>query len=120
MSDGNINWREIDYGENGEVEQTQEDVERNIQVVDANIWEKVEATGNKINFVKDVVALYKYMKDPVVSWYRKGIVVSALVYFITPLDLVPDLMPLVGYLDDMGVIVAVMRFLGNELMAYYE
>lgn len=118
MTDGNINWREIDYGENGE--QSQEEIERNIQIVDANIWEKVEATGNKINFIKDVAALYKYMKDPSVSWYRKGIVVGALIYFITPLDVVPDLMPLVGYLDDLGVIVAVMKFLGNELASYYE
>ena len=43
-----------------------------------------------------------------------------MIYFISPIDAVPDLAPLVGYLDDLGVITAVLKFMGSELIPYYE
>jgi uncharacterized membrane protein YkvA (DUF1232 family) len=43
-----------------------------------------------------------------------------LVYFISPIDAIPDIAPLVGYLDDLGVITAVIKFLGSELIPYYD
>lgn len=88
--------------------------------VEQNIWEKLEKVGSKFSFTKDIVALFKYMTDGSVKWYRKSIVIAALLYFITPLDTIPDFAPFIGYLDDMGVIVAVLRFLGSELVPYYD
>ena len=88
--------------------------------IEERLWEKVERIGKKISFAKDIKALYNYMKDPSVPWYRKSIVVGALIYFISPIDAVPDLAPLVGYLDDLGVIMAVLKFMGSELIPYYE
>ncbi|MBM4172558.1 MAG: DUF1232 domain-containing protein [Ignavibacteria bacterium] len=88
--------------------------------VEERLWDKLERVGKKINFAKDVKALYKYMRDKYVPWYRKSIVVGALIYFISPIDTIPDLAPLVGYLDDLGVITAVMKFLGSELIPYYD
>ena len=82
--------------------------------------DELERVGKKISFFKDVKALYKYMMDPGVQWYRKSIVVGALIYFISPIDAIPDLSPLVGYLDDLGVITAVLKFLGSEIIPYYE
>ena len=35
-------------------------------------------------------------------------------------DLIPDLAPLVGYMDDLGVIAATLKFLGHELIPYYN
>ncbi len=89
-------------------------------VIDEKLWEKVERVGKKISFAKDLMALYKYLKDPAVQWYRKSIVVGALLYFITPIDAIPDIAPLVGYLDDLGVIAATLKYLGHELTPYYE
>jgi uncharacterized membrane protein YkvA (DUF1232 family) len=88
--------------------------------VDENLWSKVERLGKKISFAKDLMALYSYMKDPVVSWHRKAIVVMGLVYFISPIDAIPDIAPFIGYLDDLGVIAAVIKFLGSELIPYYD
>lgn len=95
-------------------------IEKEIREVEEGIWEKLERVGKKINFARDVKALYKYMSDRYVPWYRKSIVVGALIYFISPIDTIPDLAPLVGYLDDLGVITAVLKFLGSELIQYYE
>ncbi len=95
-------------------------VEKGVQEVEEGLWEKLERVGKKINFARDVKALYKYMRDKYVPWYRKSIVIGALIYFISPIDAVPDLAPLVGYLDDLGVITAVLKFMGSELIPYYE
>jgi uncharacterized membrane protein YkvA (DUF1232 family) len=95
-------------------------IEKEIREVEEGIWEKLERVGKKINFARDVKALYKYMRDRYVPWYRKSIVVGALIYFISPIDTIPDLAPLVGYLDDLGVITAVLKFLGSELIPYYS
>jgi len=88
--------------------------------IDENLWEKLERVGKKISFAKDILALVNYMRDPNVSWHRKSIVIGALIYFIVPIDAIPDIAPLVGYLDDLGVIAAVLKYLGNELIPYYN
>lgn len=96
-----------------------EEFEEKEKFVDENLWGKLEKSGKRISFAKDILALYRYMKDPFVKWYRKAIVVAALVYFIVPIDTIPDMTPLFGYLDDLGIITALLKYLGNELMNYY-
>jgi uncharacterized membrane protein YkvA (DUF1232 family) len=103
----------LDFGGESEAEDR-------IKFVEENLWEKLERVGKKISFAKDILALVKYMRDPLVSWHRKAIVVGALIYFISPVDTIPDIAPLVGYLDDLGVITAVLKFLGHELIPYYD
>ena len=98
----------------------EEDLEKNKKVVEDGLWTKLEQTGEKISFAKDVLALFRYMLDPDVAWYRKTIVVAALIYFISPIDTIPDLTPFFGYLDDLGVITAVLKFLGSEIIPYYN
>ncbi len=98
----------------------EEDYKEKTYYVEENLWSKVQRVGKKISFAKDVMALYSYMKDPFVSWHRKAIVVIGLVYFISPIDTIPDIAPLIGYLDDLGVIAAVVKFLGSELIPYYD
>jgi len=100
-------------------EEKMEDYKEKEKYVDENLWNKLEKSGRKVSFAKDILALYRYMKDPFVKWYRKAIVVAALVYFIVPIDTIPDLTPLFGYLDDLGVITALLKYLGSELIAYY-
>lgn len=88
--------------------------------VDENLWVKLERVGKKISFAKDILALYRYLKDPIISWHRKSIIIGALIYFITPIDAIPDIAPLIGYLDDLGVITALLKYLGSELIPYYQ
>ncbi|MBN1302209.1 MAG: DUF1232 domain-containing protein [Melioribacteraceae bacterium] len=95
-------------------------VKEGSEIVEERLWFKLEKFGKKISFARDVVALYQYLIDRRVSWHRKTIVVGALIYFIAPIDTIPDIAPLVGYLDDLGVITAVLKFLGSELIPYYE
>ncbi len=101
-------------------EEIKKEYEPKVEYVEENLWHKLEKSGKKISFAKDIKALYNYMKDPQVGWYRKAIIIAALIYFISPIDTIPDFAPLFGYLDDLGVIAALLKFLGSELVPYYE
>ena len=46
------------------------------------------------------------------------LVIAGLLYFVSPLDLIPDALPFVGYLDDITVIGFVLSSLGDELLKF--
>lgn len=104
---------ELDFGG---VKETDE----KIVYVEKNIWQKLAESGKKINFAKDILALINFMRDPLVKWQKKAIVVAGLIYFIVPIDAIPDLIPFAGYIDDLGVITALLKYLGKELVPYYN
>lgn len=122
MNQKDLQWREIDFPDEVDLDipQSQEQFKRDKEFVEYNLWQKLEQVGKKISFAKDIKALYNYMTDSRVSWHRKAIIVAALVYFISPIDAIPDIAPLIGYLDDLGVITALLKYLGHELMSYYD
>jgi uncharacterized membrane protein YkvA (DUF1232 family) len=92
----------------------------NARIVSEQFEEKIESVGKKLRFAQDVIALYRYFSDSSVAWQKKVIIVAALVYFISPIDAIPDLVPFAGYLDDFGVILAVTKFMQTELEPYYS
>jgi|SRR4030095_2293441 len=75
---------------------------------------------NVFKIFSHLKALKNYMLDKNVKWIKKSVVVAALLYFIAPLDAIPDFAPLVGYLDDIGIIAWVVRYLGREISSYYD
>ncbi|MBI5645366.1 MAG: DUF1232 domain-containing protein [Ignavibacteriae bacterium] len=80
---------------------------------------KMRDVGSRVRFAGDLIALWRYFTDTDVPWQRKVVVVFALLYFISPIDTIPDLAPFVGYLDDFGVILAVTKFMSDQLAPYY-
>ncbi len=50
--------------------------------------------------------LYYVLKSPDVSIKDKAMIIGALGYFILPVDLIPDFIPVAGYADDMAALVA--------------
>ena len=70
-----------------------------------------------ISIISKLRKLPAYLSDPDIPFLRKGVLLAALVYVISPIDLIPDI-PLIGWLDDMGVIGATWMYLLNELEKY--
>ena len=56
------------------------------------------------DMMSDVYALYLARGDPRIPWYAKAIIVLTVVYALSPIDLIPDFIPFIGYLDDLIII----------------
>lgn len=50
---------------------------------------------------REVLALYLAYKDPRVPWYAKLLAAGIVAYAFSPIDLIPDFIPVLGYLDDL-------------------
>jgi uncharacterized membrane protein YkvA (DUF1232 family) len=53
---------------------------------------------------KEVFAVYLAAKDPRTPWYAKGLIFLIVAYAFSPIDLIPDFVPVLGYLDDLIII----------------
>jgi uncharacterized membrane protein YkvA (DUF1232 family) len=52
----------------------------------------------------ETVALYLAARDPRTPWYAKWLVAGIVAYALSPIDLIPDFVPVLGYLDDLILI----------------
>jgi uncharacterized membrane protein YkvA (DUF1232 family) len=50
---------------------------------------------------RETYALYLAYRDPRVPWYAKAVAAAVVAYALSPIDLVPDFVPVLGYLDDL-------------------
>ena len=53
---------------------------------------------------RDVVALWLAARDPRVPWYAKVVAGAVAAYALSPVDLIPDFIPIIGYLDDLVIV----------------
>ena len=66
-----------------------------------------------------IQAFYKLLIDPKAQGIHKAIAVIALLYMISPFDLISDVIPGVGYLDDVAVILTAVSLIGKIVIAAY-
>ncbi|MEA3017815.1 MAG: hypothetical protein QOI38_2537 [Sphingomonadales bacterium] len=55
---------------------------------------------------RDAVALWIAARDPRVPWHAKALAGAVAAYALSPIDLIPDFIPLLGYLDDVLIVPA--------------
>jgi uncharacterized membrane protein YkvA (DUF1232 family) len=53
---------------------------------------------------RDVVAIALAVRDPRVPWYAKAVGVCVVAYALSPIDLIPDFVPVLGLLDDLVLV----------------
>lgn len=54
----------------------------------------------------EIRALYLAYRDPRVPWYARVFMAAVIGYFLSPIDLIPDFIPVLGYLDDLIIVPA--------------
>lgn len=73
---------------------------------------------------RDVVALWIAARDARVKWYAKGLAGAVAAYALSPVDLIPDFIPLLGFLDDLLIVPAgiwlVIRLIPPTLMVEFR
>ena len=73
-----------------------------------SFWEKVKKYALKAGkeVIEKALMLYYCLQEKDTPKWAKGVIVAALGYFIFPMDAIPDVTPVVGYADDLGVLAA--------------
>ena len=74
---------------------------------DSSFWNKVLSMAKKAGLKLIYVALLLYytLQSRNVSTKDKAIIYGALGYFILPIDIIPDYIPIIGYTDDMSILI---------------
>lgn len=73
---------------------------------------------------QEVYAVYRAARDPRVPWYAKALAFCVAGYALSPIDLIPDFVPVLGYMDDIIImplgILIVLKLIPPEIMAEHR
>jgi len=73
---------------------------------------------------RDVHAVYLAARDPRTPWYARAVAILVAAYALSPLDLIPDFIPVLGYLDDLLIvplgILLVVRLIPADVLAKHR
>ena len=76
------------------------------------------------DLTRDAHAIYLASRDPRVPWYAKALAIAVAGYALSPIDLIPDFIPIIGYLDELILlplgIWLVVSLIPDEIMAEYR
>lgn len=64
-----------------------------------------------VSLKREVYVLFLASRDPRVPWYVKALMVLTIGYAICPIDLIPDFIPILGQLDDLVIIPALIALI---------
>ena len=94
------------------------------------VFDNEETIMNKMNdknlknFIEDVKIFFSMLKDFFTKKYTEvpvGTIMAiagSLLYVLSPIDIIPDFIPVVGYLDDAGIVALCMNFVKTDLEKY--
>ncbi|MGA8691700.1 MAG: YkvA family protein [Methyloceanibacter sp.] len=80
-----------------------------------DFWTKLRRFAGQVPFVEDLVAAYYCALDPTTPMRVRGMLLAALAYFILPFDIIPDMIPGLGFTDDAAVLAAVVGLVSAHI-----
>ena len=78
----------------------------------------VPIVGNALSYIPVMISMIRsyvrkeYTEIPIGSIIS---MISALIYFVSPVDIIPDFLPVVGYLDDAAVVAACIKLVKSDI-----
>lgn len=85
---------------------------------------KFKEQGPLGKFIADLKTLFAVVRDYISGEYREipyysiAAIVAALLYVLSPIDLIPDFIPIIGYIDDAMVVAACLALVRQDLANY--
>ncbi|MBS9522769.1 DUF1232 domain-containing protein [Litoribacter ruber] len=85
---------------------------------------KFSSNPQVVEMIGHVDVLFRMIRAHVNGTYKGfsakslGMMVLGLVYFVTPVDLIPDFIPVIGYVDDLTVLLAVIKTLQSDIQKF--
>lgn len=81
---------------------------------------KLRKLRNQVVLLFDMLRAYAKRDYTAVPWWAIAMSVAAVAYFLAPADLVPDFIPVVGYVDDAMIVGLAVKAIQEELRRYSE
>ena len=109
----------------GSPKMTEKDLQKVVDKSDA-IEKKFRSRGPLQRFIDDGKLLLSAVRDYWTGKYRKwpwgtmAAVIFTLIYVLDPFDLVPDVLPIIGEVDDAAVVAACLFLVERDLLAYKQ
>lgn len=72
----------------------------------------------KVDMMQRIKTLPAYLKDGSIPAWKKIMLAAAVIYVVSPVDAIPDVIPVIGWLDDIGVLGLMISWLMRELDAF--
>lgn len=88
--------------------------------------EKINNSGLLKKYSELAKVMYGMLKDyrkgvyTKVPWFTIATIAFAFLYILNPLDIIPDFIPGLGYIDDLGVLTFGLRFIESDLHNYLD
>lgn len=79
---------------------------------------KIAQLKEKFSLLFQLLKDYRTKKYTQIPWKSVAAIGFTLLYVINPLDVVPDFIPFIGYLDDASVLTIALQLVKNDLDAY--
>jgi uncharacterized membrane protein YkvA (DUF1232 family) len=73
-----------------------------------SLWDRLKK--HALELKTQTYALYLAYRDPRTPWYAKAWAALVVAYAVSPIDLIPDFIPVIGYLDDLIIVPAGIAF----------
>ncbi len=109
-------WNEADYGS-----PDPEHFARDEDTVRRGFWTKARRVAARLPFAEDLLAAYYCAFDRETPMQVKAALIGALAYFVLPVDLVPDVLPVLGFADDAAVLATALRMVAGHMRPeHYE
>lgn len=92
----------------------------NKENVRTNFFKKIKKNIANITFFREAVIMYYCGMDPSTNKIAKATILAALVYFINSIDLVPDFIPISGFLDDAAMVSGAISSMRSSIKEEHE
>ena len=103
-------WNEADFA-TPDVER----LARDEDTVRRGFWRKLKRFAAQLPFAEDLLAAYYCAFDRDTPLQVKAALLGALAYFVLPFDVIPDMMPLLGFADDAAVLATALRLVASHM-----
>jgi uncharacterized membrane protein YkvA (DUF1232 family) len=88
---------------------------RDAEMVQRRFWAKLKRLASQLPFAEDLITAYYCAFDRSTPLQVKAALVGALAYFVLPTDVVPDILPVLGFADDAAVLAAALRMVTDHI-----
>lgn len=90
--------------------------EEDVEKISGKIFDMNKGPLKKI--WNTVMQLWALVKDKDAAWSAKAIAIAALLYVVSPIDAIPDVIPVLGLVDDAAIVGLAVKMLGDALKVY--